>query len=249
MVFRNVALLFALVLAPPTAHGSFYNCVRNLTGSSFWRQHQPGDDRVEWVTDSAQLSDVKKVLAQAFQGDPLMNWFHPTPEVQEALLGTIVNHAFLNGGIVQVKGGQTGAALWFESEKAPTGLLSILLTGQVLVIPRFGLHTFDILKFDAHCALKRKEAVNDLKGGSAAPGRPLYLYFVGVTPAEQGKGFASALIRPVLDLADSEHRPVVLETQKVPNVQIYQHLGFETGPWWAVPADAPPTMTMVRPAR
>lgn len=127
--------------------------------------------------------------------------------------------------------------------------MSILLTGQVLVIPRFGLHTLDILKFDAHCALKRKEAVNDLTGGSAAPGRPLYLYFVGVTPEQQQKGFASALIRPVLDVADSEHRPVVLETQKATNVPLYTHYGFQAGPWWAVPADAPPTMTMVRPAR
>lgn len=67
MVLRNTALLFAFVFALLAAQASVYNCIRSLTGSPFWRAHQPGDDRVEWVTDSAQLPDVKKEARPALR--------------------------------------------------------------------------------------------------------------------------------------------------------------------------------------
>lgn len=242
-VFRLALLFFAVPLASEASFPRPYDCFRFLTRSRYWQERSPGDDRVEWVRASHQLAAVKKVLIEAFgTDDPLLNWFHPSARMQQALMATFVNHAFLNGGIVQVKGGETGAALWFESDRAPTGPVSLLLTGQAFLIPRFGLHAFDLLKFDAKAGKTRKELTETVTPGKSA----IYLWYVGVVPEAQGRGFGSALIRPVLDLADSEGRAVVLEVQKRENEALYNDYGFTLTQTWQIPDDAPATTTMVR---
>ena len=49
-----------------------------------------------------------------------------------------------------------------------------------------------------------------------------------VAPQMQGQGIGSRLIKPVLQVLDSNHIPLYLETHKDVNVSIYKHLGFET---------------------
>jgi ribosomal protein S18 acetylase RimI-like enzyme len=54
-----------------------------------------------------------------------------------------------------------------------------------------------------------------------------YLENIGVLPAEQGKGFASQLMRPILERADAEHVIVYTDTSTRSNVSFYEHFGFE----------------------
>jgi GNAT superfamily N-acetyltransferase len=61
-----------------------------------------------------------------------------------------------------------------------------------------------------------------------APERYLYLAVLAVDPAHQGKGFASALLKPVLRMADEQHLPSYLETQNKKNESMYRHFGFKT---------------------
>ena len=42
----------------------------------------------------------------------------------------------------------------------------------------------------------------------------------------QGKGIASKLMRPMLEFCDDEKVVAYLETNKAPNVGLYQHYGF-----------------------
>jgi len=53
-----------------------------------------------------------------------------------------------------------------------------------------------------------------------------YLDVVVVNPEHQGKGFASALIKPILLEAEKNHQAVYLETQNKKNIQIYEKYGF-----------------------
>ena len=46
-------------------------------------------------------------------------------------------------------------------------------------------------------------------------------------PAQQGKGFASALLKPMLARLDEENMACYLETQNMKNVAMYQHFGFK----------------------
>jgi len=54
-----------------------------------------------------------------------------------------------------------------------------------------------------------------------------YLSLVAVSPLYQGKGFASKLIKPILEKASQEKVDVYLETQNVNNVAIYEKYGFK----------------------
>lgn len=47
-----------------------------------------------------------------------------------------------------------------------------------------------------------------------------------VLPEMQGGGLGSSLIKPVLNVLDSQNIPLYLETHKVVNTEIYKHLGF-----------------------
>jgi ribosomal protein S18 acetylase RimI-like enzyme len=53
-----------------------------------------------------------------------------------------------------------------------------------------------------------------------------YLFFIGVDPAYQGKGYAGRLIRPVLERLDRKKIPCYLNTQNEKNVSLYEHFGF-----------------------
>lgn len=53
-----------------------------------------------------------------------------------------------------------------------------------------------------------------------------YIFQFGVTPAKQGLGLGSKIMRAVLNWFDSEKIVCYLETQKDVNVEIYNHFGF-----------------------
>jgi ribosomal protein S18 acetylase RimI-like enzyme len=53
-----------------------------------------------------------------------------------------------------------------------------------------------------------------------------YLRVVAVAPEHQGKGHASALIRPFLEAADGAGHQVFLETHNLANVRLYERYGF-----------------------
>jgi len=54
-----------------------------------------------------------------------------------------------------------------------------------------------------------------------------YLMVIGVDPMYQGRGYASALIKPTLAQIDREHLPCYLETNNERNVPIFEHYGFK----------------------
>jgi GNAT superfamily N-acetyltransferase len=57
--------------------------------------------------------------------------------------------------------------------------------------------------------------------------RHFYLAVLGTDPDHQGRGIGSALLRPVLDICDSDRIPAYLETGKERNLAFYGRHGFE----------------------
>jgi GNAT superfamily N-acetyltransferase len=53
------------------------------------------------------------------------------------------------------------------------------------------------------------------------------LALLAVTPEHQGKGYASRLIKPVLDKLDQEGMACFLDTELETNVRMYEHFGFK----------------------
>lgn len=50
---------------------------------------------------------------------------------------------------------------------------------------------------------------------------------IGVVPDHQGQGYASRLIRPMLDRADAEGMPVYLDANQDEHISLYEHFGFQ----------------------
>ena len=60
-----------------------------------------------------------------------------------------------------------------------------------------------------------------------APAAHWYLFYLGVTPAQQGRGMGSALLQPVLARADAAALPCYLETGVARNLRFYERHGFQ----------------------
>lgn len=59
-----------------------------------------------------------------------------------------------------------------------------------------------------------------------APADHWFLELIGVVPEAQGNGYASRLLRPMLERADRENLPCYLDTEVEKNVTLYEHFGF-----------------------
>lgn len=54
-----------------------------------------------------------------------------------------------------------------------------------------------------------------------------YLPLIGVDPAQQGRGYGSALLAHALRLCDEDGTPAYLESSNPRNIPLYQRNGFE----------------------
>jgi len=68
-----------------------------------------------------------------------------------------------------------------------------------------------------------------------APGPHYYLNTIAVLPDQQGKGLASALMRPILEKADQLRVGVYTETMTPANVGLYEYYGFKCVEQYRVP--------------
>jgi ribosomal protein S18 acetylase RimI-like enzyme len=75
-----------------------------------------------------------------------------------------------------------------------------------------------------------------------------YLAMVGVDPARQGQGLGSAILKESLRKCDAEGGVAYLESSNPKNVPLYERHGFEVM-GVIQPADFPPLIPMLRPAR
>jgi len=76
-----------------------------------------------------------------------------------------------------------------------------------------------------------------------------YLPIIGVDPAYHGQGFASRLVRPVMERIDRERMPCFLETNIPKNVSIYRRFGFEVVSENRMPGTELMIFTMLRKAQ
>jgi len=72
-----------------------------------------------------------------------------------------------------------------------------------------------------------------------------YLPFIGVDPAQQGKGLGAALLKPVLSKCDEAHLPAYLESTNAKNRTLYERHGFRAIGEIKV-GDCPPIVPMLR---
>jgi len=161
--------------------------------------------------------DETKVIATqvlAFGNDPVARWLYPDPlqylTYFPQFVRTFGNKA-LEHKTTYFADRYIGAAFWFPPSVEPDGDPLIDLLENSVAKPEQD-DLFQVLEEMSHFH----------------PHQPhWYLAILGVEPTQQGKGYGSALLQPILQECDRTDTPAYLESSKPDNLPFYNRYGFE----------------------
>jgi GNAT superfamily N-acetyltransferase len=186
----------------------------------------------------ADVRPLAAVLGRAFEDDPPFVWMLPDARTRRArtgrFFGTVMRTEALAHGAVEVasvSGVIVGGTIWYPPGRWTPGVQLRTLLGFVRALGR-----------RLGPAARLEQAL------VRAHPRDLhwYLFAIGVDPAHQGSGVASALLRSRLARCDQAGEPAYLESSKLTNVPLYQHFGFATAEPMELPAGVPVITPMWR---
>ena len=179
-------------------------------------------------------SDIESganVLARAFQDDALESYFMPDTEVRRKLLPYFfqyrIHFGILYGEVYSTSPEMEGIAVWYPPGKSDMTPWRMMRAGGINLQRKVGTEIISKMSFV-------NKYVTDIRK-QYAPFPHWHLFPMGVDPPSQGKGFASALLRPMFNRFDAEGMACYLETQNERNVSIYQHYGFKVVHTTALP--------------
>lgn len=192
----------------------------------------------------SDVPDLARVLARAFDDDPVMAWMWPDPADRRRglprMFAAFTRHHHLRHGGVEVaedeKGTLVGAALW-----DPPGAWRMSGWTQVVTAPSM------LWAFGRRGGAAR--AVGETMQAAHPEDPHWYLSTIGTDPDGRGLGHGQALMRSRLERCDAEHAPAYLESSKESNVPYYQRFGFEVTREIVVPGGGPTLWAMWREAR
>jgi ribosomal protein S18 acetylase RimI-like enzyme len=185
-----------------------------------------------------QLDRAVQILVNAFLVDPLTEYLFPENEKRDEQLrlfiGTNLQYALVTGEIYT---SLNGVAAWlFPGDKMrprlngvddPRSQLSRLLESGA---------SARLTDFTKSLAAQHKDLT----------GRYYYLLFLGVNPGKQGQGIGSALIGPMLKVADESSMRCLLDTMNERDLEFYHKHDFEVCCESRLCGNGPYTWTMMR---
>lgn len=170
-------------------------------------------------------NDVARIVAvflSAFRDDPFMlSLFSSARDIQKAMgadFRYMIEKAQVNGVVFRTSAAYEGASIWCLTG-FPKSNFKLNVRIAWFMLNQFKIH--DSRKFVSFYLKIEKAHIRIIKRSH------YYLELLGVDERFQGMGFASKLVRPVLEHADQSRRVCYLETQNEKNVVLYQHFGFE----------------------
>lgn len=191
------------------------------------------------IAGRAEAKESARVLARAFQHDPVCSWIFPadgsrTRRLRRFFLAELQYSALRHGAVesATVDGGIAGVALWYPPQAwpSPTGLSA--LPALLLAV---GRHIGTAAQFQSAAARAHPREQPHW-----------YLAYIGVDPAHQGRGIGSALLRSRLEHRGTGGRPAYLENSNPANAPLYERFGFRASGALELPDGAPEVPTMWR---
>lgn len=175
------------------------------------------------ILDSHDVDEAARVISEAFIDDPLCAFMLPTRRTRTRTLYkffrpyTEVNvkskRAFGYGQPLE------GVAFWLAPDQAG---ISISVRSLFSFLPLL-ISKYPIGYIRARSILAKIDELHH----KHAVGRHFYLDNIGVLESARGKGASSKLIRPFLEMADSQGAFAYTDTVTRENVSLYEHFGFE----------------------
>ena len=184
-----------------------------------------------------------KVLADAFQQDPLWNKIYEGESNIEkrfrAHFEVPVRHCLKYGEVYAPSKDLEGVIAWVPGKYADMTAWSIIRSGAVGAAIRMGSN-----------ASKKMgpvfKPVTEDRHEHMAMSTYLYLLVIGVDTKLQGKGFGRKLIGAAIEKSEREGLQLYLETELEENVKMYEHFGFKLLKRITLPIVDLPMWEMVR---
>ena len=172
---------------------------------------------------ASQIDEAGKVLAQAFNDDPLAAYMLPKEEDRAVLLPAhfiaVVKYGLLSGEVWTTEGRVEGVSVWL-----PPGRLEM----NPVRMHEAGFDELpSIIGFDAVQRFTEFFQYLEPIHKRDVQAEHWYAMVIGVAPESQGRGIGDSLLQPVLTRADLEGVPCYLETVQPTNVSFYRKHGFE----------------------
>jgi ribosomal protein S18 acetylase RimI-like enzyme len=176
-------------------------------------------------TDVARASSV---LFEAFLEDPFFQYMLGESRLDEGIVRSLhaftINLGIRYGEVHAPTEALEGIAIWLPPRHARITAWKSLMSG----LP--GVSLARSLGWKRTAALARRmSAYSRYADGlheQCMPNPHWYLLSIGVGDQYRGRGYASRLLRPMLDRCDKESLPCYLETHNERNVGLYSHYGF-----------------------
>jgi GNAT superfamily N-acetyltransferase len=173
------------------------------------------------LTDS-QIPAAAATLARAFHDDPLMVYAIPDPAERTRLLPDVyarmIRFGVLTGEVYVTAGAVEGVAVWLPPNAKWTRQN----------IEASGMHeTATLIGDDAYQRYREVVGREWQARERDMTGPCWYLFLLGVEPSRQRRGLGGALMRPILERADTEQLACYLETENQRNVAFYLKQGFD----------------------
>lgn len=169
----------------------------------------------------ADVPRLVRVLADAFERDPVYEWLVPLGARRDArlcgLFELILQHLSDSFHETFCTEDASAIALWLRP-----GMHKVPLIRQARLLPAFsavmGVRNIPRgLRLMGHM---------DALHARLAPEPHFYLSILGVAPQQQGRGLGGTLLEPMLERCQRERLRVYLETAQTKNVPFYERHGF-----------------------
>jgi GNAT superfamily N-acetyltransferase len=180
---------------------------------------------------------VVRTIVRAFTEDPLVRWFFPDDAAYERRASAFFGYLFdirVVHGEIHVAGDCAAASLWNRPDRSmPQPEQDRLWATDVAP----GAEPGELDRLDA-----MEEAVDAVRPA----GPHWYLGVLATDPLRRGGGLARAVLQPVLERADADGFPALLETGARENLPFYARFGFDVLAEARV-SGGPPLWAMWRP--
>lgn len=162
---------------------------------------------------------IVDILADSFESNNSVNYIIPQNNRRTNRIRKLMAYSFdicLLYGDVFITEDKNACALILLPDKKKTTIRSVLLD-VLLATTVIGLKNISR-------TLSRETSITKIHPN----GLLYYIWFIGVVPSEQGKGFGSKLLNTVVEEGLNQKRTVCLETSTMKNVPWYEKHGFKT---------------------
>ena len=182
------------------------------------------EKRMLYIVQKRDAMRASKVLADAFQHDPLWNKIcEREPDLKKRLslfFEVSVRYCLKYGEVYAPSEALEGVMGFVPGKYADMDVWHIIRSGSMGPAMRIGLNT-------AKKMAPVFKLVNEDRRKHMAGHDFLHLSVVGVATELQGKGFGRKLIGAAIDKSNSEGLQLYLETETEENVKMYEHFGFK----------------------